>query len=127
MSMHKNHEMKMKHGEHRSKHAAGGIAGGKSESQEETNKDKTEKMKLGNVEEAKDEANHKIKVAKKEGGRIKRKSGGHVPGHKTMHRLDKKARGGAAKDPLSGASAENLSYAHGNLKAGSEGMGKDRT
>lgn len=120
MKGHMNHEG-------RTKHATGGIAGGKSASEEETNKEKTEKMKLGNVEEKKDEANHKIEVSKKKGGKIERKRGGHVPGHKPAHRMDKRARGGAAKSPLSGASAENLSYAHGNLKAGSEAEGKDRT
>lgn len=123
MKGHMNHEG-------RTKHASGGIAGGKSASEEETNKDKKEKMKLGNVEEEKDEANHKIKVEKANGGKIKRHKragGGHVPGHKPAHRMDKRARGGSAKSPMSGADAPNLSYGHGNLKAGSEAEGKDRT
>lgn len=94
--------------------------------QEQTNAKKGEKpMKAPFAE--KEQGNQKIAVTKKKGGRVERKSGGAVKGDAPKARLDKRARGGAAKSPLSGANAPNLGYAHGNLKAGSQGQGKDRT
>lgn len=62
-------------------------------------------------------------------GGAHRKAGGKVHGKHPGHRLDKRARGGrmTPKDPYSGADAKDLGYAKGDLKAGSEGAGKDRT
>lgn len=114
--------MKHKHGH---KKAGGGSIAQTGPHEEATNAKKTEKMEHPNEYKGKGMAEKEVKVEKKKGGKIERKRGGKVPGHATTHRLDKKARGGAAKSPLSGADAPNMSYAHGNLKAGSEGQGKD--
>lgn len=116
--------------EGRTKRATGGSVAQKGEHQEETNKASTEKMHIADGHYGKERGNEKEEVTKKKGGRVKRKKGGHVPGHAAPHRLDKRKRGGrisSPEHPLSGADAPNLPYGHGNLKAGSEGQGKDRT
>jgi hypothetical protein len=45
----------------------------------------------------------------KKGGKAKMKNGGHVEGHETKKRLDKRARGGAMKgrSPMSSAHADS--------------------
>lgn len=92
--------------------------------EEATNEEKTEKMEHPNEYKGKNRADHEVEIEKKHGGRVKRKAGGAVHGKKPHHRLDKRARGGAAKSPMSGADAPNLSYAHGNLAVDDGGKGK---
>lgn len=108
------------------KHASGGGIAQSGPHQETTNKAKSEKMEHSGEFKGGNRADREVKVEKKKGGRVKRKHGGHVGGEKPMQRLDKRARGGAAKSPLSGADAPNLSYAHPNLKVDDGGKGKDK-
>lgn len=92
--------------------------------QEQTNAKKTEKMKQSAPFKGKNRAAQEIKVEKKDGGRVERKRGGKVGGEKPKANLGRRARGGAAKSPLSGADAPNLPYAHGNLGVDQGGKGK---
>jgi hypothetical protein len=70
--------------------------------------------------DGKDRHHEKLEVTKKRGGKVE--------GKKAHHRLDRRARGGrmTPSSPLSGASVKEPSYAHGDLKAGSEGMGREK-
>lgn len=129
MKGHKDHTARMHH-HGVAKHAKGGGVAQVGPHQEETNKMSQEKMLHEHEHDGKDRGHMKKEVMKKKGGEVKRKRGGMVPGKKSEPRLDKRARGGrtgSPEHPFSGATAENLSYAHGNLKAGSEGEGKDKT
>lgn len=117
----------MSRARHETKRASGGKVAG---SQETTNASSTEKMHIADGHYGKMRGNEKETVTKKKGGKVARKRGGSVPGKEAAHRLDKRQRGGriaSPEHPLSGADAPNLGYAHGNLSAGSEGKGKDRT
>lgn len=127
MKGHKDHESRLHHhGEHRKERAKGGGIAQEGPHEEATNKKKEEKMMHPDAHDGKERAHKEIKVEKKEGGKVKRRArGGHIKGEKPKHRLDKKARGGSASHPLSGASAENLAYAHPNLKVDAHGKGKD--
>lgn len=62
----------------------------------------------------------------KKGGKLKRKSGGKIPGVSPKARLDKSARGGSPKNPMSGANAPNLGYAKPNLSIDQGGKGKEK-
>lgn len=126
MKGHKDHESRMHH-EGKHKRASGGGIAQKGPHEEQTNAKKTEKMEHPAPFKGKNPATHEIKVEKNKGGRVERKAGGRVPGKEAAHRLDKRARGGAAKSPLSGADAPNLSYAKPNLKVDSEAKGKSIT
>lgn len=93
--------------------------------EEETNKKTSETMEHPDEYKGKGPANKEVTVEKKKGGRVKRARGGHVVhGKPPGMRLDKKARGGSAKSPLSGADAPNLPYAHGSLGVDKGGHGK---
>lgn len=103
-SGHKRSEMH--HGKHHGKHSGGGKIGGEAE--------------IGGHPE-------KPEMTKPQSGK---KRGGKVHGKHPGHRLDKRARGGrmmTPKSPFSGADGPDKDYAKGDLKAGSEGMGKDKT
>lgn len=120
----------MKH-EKKSHKKAGGSIAQSGPHEEQTNAKKTEKMMHPDVETQKDEGHQKMKVEKKKGGSVKhkrpeRKHGGMVPGKKPHANLGKRARGGSAKSPLSGADAPNLGYAHGDLGIDQGGKGKDK-
>lgn len=65
----------------------------------------------------------------KKGGKVRRKSGGHVPGMKSMGRPDKRARGGGCDaHPLSSAgNMSEASYTSGSRPAeDTGGKGADR-
>lgn len=110
------------------KKAEGGSVNQEGPHEEETNEKKDEKMEHADEYKGKDRANREVKVEKKKGGAVhkrpERKRGGAVHGMKPKMRLDKRARGGSPKSPLSGADAPNLSYARGNLGVDDGGKGK---
>lgn len=84
--------------------------------QEATNAKKVEKDKISSEYKGRNRASRVVPPAKKKGG--------SVAGKTPEMRLDKRARGGAAKNPLSGADAPNLSYAKGDLGIDDGGKGK---
>lgn len=114
------------HKEHHHKKAEGGSIKQEGPHQEATNAKKTEAMEHGDEYKGDKRAEREVKVEKHKGGsmRAKRARGGHIAGKEPKHRLDKRARGGSAKSPLSGADAPNLAYAHGNLKVDQAAKGK---
>lgn len=104
------------HSDRMPKRASGGGIAQKGPHEEQTNAKKKEKMEHPAPFKGKNMATHEIKVEKKKGG--------SVPGGASAKNLGKFARGGAAKSPLSGADAPNLSYAKPNLKIDDGGKGK---
>lgn len=123
---------------HHKKASGGGM---KSEAQsgphqEETNMKTSESMEHEDEYKGKNPAEREVTVEKKKGGRVKRARGGHVSDHKHTKggravmgkppgmRLDKKARGGSPKNPLSGADTTPLPYMHGNLSGDDGAKGK---
>lgn len=87
--------------------------------------DDKDKTSIPEQKEEKEEA------ALKRGGKAKRKHGGHVPGHKSEHRPDRRARGGGAEHhpETSAGNMSTMDYERGHRSSVGEtdgGKGGDK-